>query len=88
MISAIMKRVESRLAPHTRLIAIVGAIWFWLGVAIQARFVRLPDWPWIPPDWLILWSGIAANALWWAFLRPALSRHREARLAAEAERAD
>ena len=79
MISAIIERVESRLAPHTRLIAIGAAIWFWLGVAIQARFVRLPDWPWIPPDWVVLWSGIAANALWWGFLRPALVARRDRR---------
>lgn len=82
MLARVIHRIESLLAPHARLISILGAIWFWLGIAIYARFLRLPDWPWLP-DELLFWSGVAFNAVWWGFLRPAIERRRAERTAAE-----
>ena len=48
MLARTIDRVEEKLAPYSKGIAIAGAIWFWLGIAIYARFIRLPDWPWFP----------------------------------------
>jgi hypothetical protein len=71
-------RLEARLAPYAKPISIVAIIWFWVGVAVQARFIPLPDLP-RPVDRALFWSGVAANALWWGWLRPAIERRRLAR---------
>ncbi len=71
-------RLEARLAPHARTISIVAVIWFWVGIAVQARFIPLPDLP-RPVDRALFWSGVAANALWWGWLRPAIESRRLAR---------
>ena len=78
MLDQTIDRIEARLAPHAKAISIIAVIWFWLGVAITARFIRLPDWPWLP-DWAVFWTGVAVNAVWWGFLNPAIQRRRAAR---------
>ena len=58
---------------HKRALTIGGAIWFWASMAVYARFVSLPD----LPDWArhgFFWAGVAFNAVWWGFVRPALER--------------
>lgn len=64
MLERVVQRIEDRLAPHARAISILAAIWFWLGIAIQARFVRLPELPWLSAA-AIFWAGVVFNALWW-----------------------
>lgn len=61
--------IEGWLAPHSKAMSIVAAVWFGLGIAIYARFIRLPDWPWLPERALFL-AGVVINAVWWGFLRP------------------
>ena len=73
--------LEARLGAHARAVSILALIWFWAGVAIQARFVPLPDMP-RAIESAILWAGIAVNALWWGFLRPAIEARRSEREAA------
>jgi hypothetical protein len=78
MLARAIDSVQGRLEPYARPISILAAIWFWLGIAIYAGFVRLPDWPWLS-DKALFWAGAAFNALWWGFLRPAIERRRAAR---------
>ena len=78
MFGRAIDRIEARLAPHARAISIAAAIWFWLGIAIYARFIRLPELPWLP-EAAIFWAGVAINAIWWGFLHPAIRRRRAAR---------
>lgn len=78
MLGRTIDRIEARLAPHARTISIVAGLWFWLGIAFYAGFIRLPDWPWLP-ERAIFWAGIAFNAVWWGFARPAIERRREER---------
>lgn len=81
MLARALDRTEDFAARHATAIAILAALWFWLGVAITARFIRLPqiDWPFAEPT--IFWSGVVVNASWWGFLRPSLERRRQARQA-------
>lgn len=60
---------------HRRVLAIVGAVWFALGCAVYARFIALPDIPYLTEE-IALYSGAAYNALWWGFMRPAFERRR------------
>ena len=82
MLASIIDRIEARLAPHAKAVSIVAAVWFWLGIAIYARFIRLPEWPWLPEQ-LLFWTGVAFNAVWWGFLRPAIESRRTTRALAE-----
>lgn len=83
MLARIIDRVEDRLEPHARTISILAAIWFWLGIAVYARIIRLPEWPWLP-DELLFWSGVVINAVWWGLVRPAIERRRGMRSGSEA----
>ena len=78
MLDGLIDRVEPRLAPHAKAISILAAIWFWVGVGIQARFIPLPDMP-RAIEQTIFWAGVAVNAIWWGFLRPAIEQRRAAR---------
>jgi hypothetical protein len=70
-------RIEALLEPHAKAISILAAIWFWLSIAIYAGFVRLPQLPWLS-DRALFWAGLAFNAAWWGFLRPAIEQRRKA----------
>lgn len=78
MLAQTIDRIEARLAPHAKAVSIVAAIWFWLGIAIYARFIRLPELPWLPAD-ALFWAGVVFNAVWWGFLRPAIEARRSRR---------
>lgn len=82
MLGHIVDRLEARLAPHARTISILAMIWFWAGIAIQARFVPLPEMP-RPLENAIFWAGVFVNAVWWGFLRPAIETRRKARAGTE-----
>jgi hypothetical protein len=58
---------------HRRAIGVVGAIWFALSCAVTARFITLPEIPWLN-DRMLFWAASAWNAVWWGFLNPALQR--------------
>ena len=83
MLGRTIDRIEARLAPHAKAVSIAAAIWFWLGIAIYARFIRLPEWLWLPEQ-ALFWAGVVVNAVWWGFLRPAIERRRTTRALAEA----
>ena len=72
-------------ATYERIFWIVGAVWFWAGVAIYARFIELPD---MPESWKIafFWSSVGANALWWGFIHPQIGARRKALEDAEQEK--
>lgn len=76
-------RIERFAARHERAIALLAGLWFWLNVAHTARFVDLPDIPFVT-DRNALWLSAAFNAGWWGFLRPAIERRRVERMAEEA----
>lgn len=78
MLDGLIDRVEPKLAPHARTITIVAVIWFWVGIAIQARFIPIPDMP-RAVELAIFWAGVACNAIWWGFFRPAIEHRRAAR---------
>lgn len=84
MLTRTIDRLETRLAPHAKAISIAAVVWFWLGVALNAGFVALPDLP-RPVKPALFWGGVAANAVWWGWLRPAIESRR--RMRADAERA-
>ena len=75
MLTRTIHRIEARLAPHAKAISVLAAIWFWLGIAIYARFIRLPELPWLSEQ-AVFWAGAAFNAVWWGFLRPAIEARR------------
>lgn len=81
MLARFVDRIEARLEPHMRAVSYLAAIWFWVGIAFQARFLSLPDLP-RALDLAIFWGGVAFNAIWWGFLRPAIKARQAARLAA------
>ncbi|MEM8724568.1 MAG: hypothetical protein AAGE86_03510 [Pseudomonadota bacterium] len=76
-----LTRAAESFDRHERLITIIAAAWFWTGVAVYARFIELPDIPhWIRQSYF--WGSVAANAIWWAALRPAIEKRRQSNEAA------
>ena len=82
MAAGMIDRIEARLAPHAKAISIAAVVWFWLGIALNAGFIPLPDLP-RPVSAALFWSGVVANAVWWGWLRPAIGKRRLARESAE-----
>lgn len=62
---------------HKRTLSVVGAAWFALGCAVYARFLELPEIPYLTKE-VALYSGAAYNAIWWGFARPAIERRTKA----------
>ena len=82
MLARTIDRIEALLAPRAKAVSIAAGIWFWLGIAVYARFIRLPQWPWLPEQ-ALFWTGVVFNAGWWGFLRPAIERRRTRRSLAQ-----
>lgn len=78
MLNRIIDRTEAALEPYGRALSVLAVAWFVFGIAVNARFVRLPEWPWLSAQ-TVLWAGVVFNAVWWGFLRPAIARRRAAR---------
>lgn len=82
MLARIIERIEARLAPHARAISILAMVWFRAGIALQARFIRLPELPFISERG-VFWAAVVFNAVWWGWLQPAIESRRQARASAE-----
>lgn len=76
MTAGLVDRAAAIAARHERALTIAGAIWFWAGIAIYARFVELPRL--VPEAWRpwVFWLSVGFNAAWWGFIRPAAERRR------------
>lgn len=73
MIDDILRLFEN----HKRTFSVIGIIWFALGCAVYAKFLALPEIPYLT-DKVALYSGAAYNAIWWGFVRPPLERRARA----------
>lgn len=82
MIAGAIDRIDAALAPHSRAVSIAAGLWFWLGIALYANFIRLPEIPFLSPK-AIFWTGVVFNAVWWGWLHPAIESRRSARAGAE-----
>ncbi|GEM_PF-4594846 len=82
-----MDRIWNGLASfamrHEKALAIAGAAWLALSSAVYARFVALPEIPFLTDEWAI-WTSAGWNAAWWGFIHPQIDARRK-RLAAEAD---
>ena len=67
---------------------VVLGVWFWLGIAVYARFITLPDIPLINEQAIFFWGSVAFNAIWWGFARPALQKRKAAREKIEPPKGD
>ena len=83
--SRLFERFADLALKYDRIFWIVGAVWFWAGVAVYARFIELP---YIPDEAkrAFFWAGVGANALWWAVINPKLAERREALSANEPDK--
>ena len=76
MIDAFIRFIDR----HRQFLSVIGAIWFALGCAVYARFLVLPELPFLTDD-VVLYSGALYNAVWWGFARPAIERRAKVLLA-------
>ena len=60
---------------HERLFGIAGMVWLAVSCANYARFIDLPDIPFVT-DEMALYFSAAYNAAWWGFVRPAFERRK------------
>ena len=79
MIAAV-DRFDAFVARHERACDVIAALWLAIGVAINARFITLPDLPFLSERG-VFWAGVVINVLWWAVLRPKIERRRKLRAA-------
>ncbi len=75
------RRAKSRRA--NRALAILGVVWFAVSCAVYARFIDLPEIPFLT-DRIALYLSGGWNALWWGFAKPYLERQRDLITAREA----
>ncbi len=66
-------------ASHERLLSIFGGLWLAVSCAVYARFISLPDIPFLTDQNAIFLAG-GFNAVWWGFLRPAIEKRKAERL--------
>ncbi|WP_284124185.1 hypothetical protein [Parerythrobacter aestuarii] len=69
---------------HEKLLSALAIGWFVLTCAAYARFIPVPDIPYVTDrnSWML--SG-PWNAIWWGFLRPAILRRKDALSPADSE---
>lgn len=78
--NGLLDRVIDFEARHERIISFVLGAWFVASCAVYARFVTLPDIPYIDENPIFFWGSAAFNAVWWGFARPALVKRKAARV--------
>ena len=79
---ALYARWERVFARHEFLFSAFGLAWFWFSVAIWARWITLPDIPFVTNQVVLVWTVIY-NVGWWSYIRPRIEK-----LKAEAKAAD
>ncbi|MEE9433135.1 MAG: hypothetical protein V3V15_02710 [Sphingorhabdus sp.] len=62
---------------YETLLSIIGGIWLAASWAVYARFVSLPDIPFLTDQTAIFLSS-GYNAFWWGFLRPKIEKRKAA----------
>ena len=62
---------------HETALSVAAGLWFAISCAAMARFIDLPEIPFVTDRNAWIFSG-AYNALWWAAARPALERRKAA----------
>ena len=77
---SLLARVETFAERHERALSMLATLWLAITTADYAGFITLPQLPFLAErTWLIV--GIVVSGAWWGYIRPALLRRREARLA-------
>ena len=83
MLDAIFDPIARFAVRYEKPLTYIGIAWFALSCAAMARFIPLPDIPYITDRNAWMFSG-PWNALWWGFLRPQTLKRKEALQSAEA----
>ncbi len=76
---SVMDKLTAIGARHEKLLSIFGGIWLAVSCAVYARFISLPDIPFLTDQTAIFLAG-GYNAIWWGFLRPAVEKRKAERL--------
>ena len=79
MLNGIMNRIAEFAERHSSAIIIGNAIWFWLGVAVYARFIPVPEFL-SGLRGVFFWASVGANALWWGYFHGKVQARRKAML--------
>ena len=64
---------------HRITLAVIGAVWFAISWANNARFIDLPKIPLLTANGA-MWLSTAYNGIWWGFINPRIERRRKARV--------
>ncbi len=78
MLDSAIDRVDEFISTHKKLVSVLSVAWMGLTCAIQARFISLPDIPFLT-DKAAMWLSIGFNAVWWGFLVPRIDERRKTR---------
>ena len=81
-----LNRIAQFVSRHDKALSILSGLWLALSCAAYARFIDLPDIPFVTDQNAWVFSG-AWNAAWWGFLHPAIAKRRKAIEAPEGEEA-
>ena len=76
MAEVALNHVATALVRFERPLNWIAVIWSILSIAAYARFISLPDVPYLTDRnaWMI---AAPWNAIWWGFLRPEIERRTE-----------
>lgn len=77
--SIVLDKLAAAGTRHERLLSIFGGVWLAVSCAVYARFISLPDIPFLT-DEAAIYLAAAYNAVWWGFLRPAIEKRKAERL--------
>jgi len=66
-------RWEKFFARHEFVLSAIGLAWFWLSIAVWARWITLPDIPFVTDRLVLIWTVIY-NVGWWGYLRPRIEK--------------
>ncbi len=73
---------------HQRALTIIGAIWFWVGIAVYAGMIDLPELLGPESRTWFFWSSVVYNAMWWGFIHPQIAKRLKAIEGSAAQRAE
>ena len=58
---------------HELLLSGIGLAWFWFSVSIWARWITLPDIPFVTDEMVLVFTVIY-NVGWWGYIRPRIEK--------------
>lgn len=76
MLDGTLNRIADWSVRNSRIVSYASLAMTFVTGAVYARFITIPDIPYITED-MLFWGSIGWNAIWWGYIHGELQKRRE-----------